>query len=148
MIIDHIKNRESYYYLGEKFKLALDFFASYNEAEPKKEDRYLDEETFVKIRPMMTKKPENASFEAHNLFADIHYVADGIEDIGYALRSDLKEVSADPSKDVVMLEGDGQYLTLTKGWFMITLPQDAHKPAVRVNGEENSLIKLIAKVKV
>ena len=28
MIIDHIRNREKYYYLGEDYKAALDFFAN------------------------------------------------------------------------------------------------------------------------
>ncbi len=148
MIIDKIENRASYYCLGEEFKTALDYFAAYDGKGAIREDVPLNESTFVKIRPMMTKKPEDASFEAHNEYADIHFLADGIEDIGYAHRNDLKEISSNPEKDMVTLDGEGQYLTLYKGWFMITLPQDAHKPAVAYNREQSQIIKLIAKVKV
>ena len=37
MVIDKIENRASYYCLGEEFKIALDFFASYDEKEAKKD---------------------------------------------------------------------------------------------------------------
>ena len=149
MIVDHIKNRAKYYALGTGYRMALDFFAGYDAREARKADIPLDDErVFVKVRPMMSKLRENASYEAHNLYTDIHYVAGGVEEIGYAERSTLTEGEYDAKKDMVTLSDGGQYLTLPEGCFMITQPQDAHKPALAPNGESKMLIKLIAKVRV
>lgn len=149
MIIDHIRNRSQYYCLGKGYQIALDFFAGYDPANAVREDIPLaGEEVFVKVRPMMTKQKDAADFEAHNVYADIHYVADGIESIGYAERSTMREEAYNAEKDMVTLSGSGQYMTLSPGYFMITLPQDAHMPAIAVDGESTMLVKLIAKVKV
>ena len=149
MIVDHIKNRARYYGLGEGYKLALDFFAAYDPAGAVKEDIVLDgDNVFVKVRPMMSKLSETASYEAHDRYTDIHFVAGGVESIGYAERSTMAEGEYNAEKDMVALEGQGQFLTLTEGYFMITQPQDAHKPAIAPDGRSEMLIKLIAKVKV
>lgn len=149
MIIDHIKNRARYYSLGERYRKALDFFAQYDPTTAKKEDIFLDaDNVYIKSRPMMSKAREDSDFEAHNCYTDIHYVAGGVEEIGYAERSTMREAAYNEEKDLVTLEGDGQYLRLTEGWFMITQPQDAHRPALAPDGESKMLIKLIAKVKV
>lgn len=146
MIVDKIENRASYYCLGAEFKKALDFFADFNAEKVTRVDKYLNETTFVKIRPMLTKKPEEAKFEAHDLYADIHYLAEGIEEIGFANRYDMNITGEEKEKDVVFLEGEGEYFTLKKGWFAIMLPQDAHQPAVLRNSEPRPIVKLIAKV--
>lgn len=149
MIVDHIKNRANYYALGDGYKMALDFFAAYDPAGAKKEDVALDgERVFVKVRPMMSKLRDEASYEAHDRYTDIHFVAGGVEEIGYAERETLEAGEYNAEKDMVALDGEGQYLTLTEGYFMITQPQDAHKPALAPNGERAMLTKLIAKVKV
>ena len=148
MIIDHIKNRAQYYGLGERYRIALDFLAQYDSTAAKKEDIFLDaDNVYIKCRPMMSKIKADSSFEAHDHYADIHYVAGGVEEIGYAERSTMKEVAYNAEKDMVTLEGDGQYLQLAEGWFMITQPQDAHRPALAPNNESAMLIKLIAKVR-
>ncbi len=148
MIIDHIRNREQYYYLGEDFKKALDFFATVpNTVFEKADIKISNSNVMVKARPMDTRPIEQCSFEAHRLYADIHFVAYGIEQIGYADISKLKELNYDEEKDAAALEGDGDLLTLEPGYFMITLPDDAHMPCVCV-GEAAPLGKMIAKIKL
>ena len=148
MIVDHIDNRERYYALGEGYKLALEFFASYDPTDAEKADVPLDgDKVFVKVRPMLTKLRECGEFEAHNRYTDIHFVAGGIESIGYALRGTLTEKGYNSEKDAAALEGEGQFITLEPGYFMITQPQDAHMPALAPDGKPEKLIKLIAKVK-
>ena len=148
MIIDHIRNREKYYCLGENYKIALDYLASVTEetASVKQDVVLKGEEVYVKVRPMMTKAAANAEYEAHNCYADIHYLADGREMIGYADRASMKPGEYDAAKDVVFLEGEGTMLPLTPGCFMITLADDAHKPAVGFTDEPEKILKLIAKV--
>lgn len=148
MITDHIRNRALYYGLGERYRTALDYFATFDEQHPEKADIILDgDNVFVKIRPMLTKKPEECSFEAHKSYADIHYVAYGIEKIGYADIQNLKTISCDEEKDAATLSGKGDFIKLKEGYFMIVLPDDAHMPCV-CSRKPSEISKLIAKIKL
>jgi len=148
MIVDHIRNREKYYWLGADFKAALDFFATVSSEPFEKADILLENgEVLVKLRPMDTKKIEDCSFEAHRKYADIHFVAYGKEKIGYSDVSQLKLTEYDEEKDAAALEGKGDLVTLLPGYFMITLPDDAHMPCVCAETCE-PLGKMIAKIKV
>ena len=148
MIVDHIRNRENYYFLGEDFRKALDFFATVPDTPFEKADISVpDSGVLVKARPMNTKPEADCSFEAHRLYADIHFVAYGRERIGYADVRKLTELSYDSDKDAAALTGQGDLVTLEPGYFMITLPDDAHMPCVCVD-EPAPLGKMIAKIKV
>lgn len=148
MIFDHIDNRRRYYCLGGGYKLALDFFAAYDPTGAEKADIALDgDKVFVKIRPMLSKQRECAQYEAHSRYTDIHFVAAGIESIGFASRSAMAEGEYNEEKDVAFLDGEGQFVTLKPGFFMITQPQDAHMPALAPDGKPSELVKLIAKIK-
>ena len=148
MIVDHIRNREKYYCLGEDFKAALDFFATVSDAPFEQADIKIENSgVIVKVRPMATKKMADCAFEAHREYADIHFVAYGKERIGYADVENLKLVQYDSEKDVAFLEGEGDLVTLDKGYFMITLTDDAHMPCVCAD-EPKPLGKMIAKIKV
>lgn len=148
MIIDHIRNREKYYCLGENYRIALDYLACVTEEVASvKQDVVLNgEAVYVKVRPMMTKREEEAQYEAHARYADIHYLAGGRELIGYADLASMKAGEYNAEKDVVFLEGQGTMLPLTEGYFMITLADDAHKPAVGWTDKPEKILKLIAKV--
>ncbi len=148
MIVDRIENRARYYCLGEKYRLALDHFAAVSSVPSEKKDILLsDGETLVKVRPMVTKPAEQCSFEAHERYADIHFVAYGSECIGYADVNDLKKLSYDKEKDTALLTGEGTLIPLERGCFMITFPEDAHMPCV-INKKPVNLGKMIAKIKL
>jgi len=148
MIIDHIRNREKYYFLGENYRIALDYLAAVTEdvAGIKQDVVLKGEDVYVKVRPMMTKAAADAQYEAHARYADIHYLAGGRELIGYADVATMKPSEYNAEKDVMFLEGEGTMLPMTKGYFMITLADDAHKPAVGWTEEPEKILKLIAKV--
>ena len=148
MIVDHIRNREKYYYLGEDYKAALDFFATVSDKPFEKADIKVENSgVVVKARPMDSKLLENCSFEAHRVYADIHFVAYGKEKIGYSDVKRLELVDYNEEKDAALLTGEGDLVTLLPGYFMITLPDDAHMPCVCV-GEPAPLGKMIAKIKL
>ena len=149
MVIDHIRNRHLYYGLGEDYKTALDFLAQYSDTAPKNEDVMIENsDILVRIRPCDTKLEKDCAFEAHRDYVDIHYVAEGLEGIGYADKATLKEVSYDEAADAYLLEGKGDILTMPVNYFMITLPDDAHQPCVAVNDEPCFINKLIVKIKI
>ena len=148
MITDHIRNREKYYFLGEDFKTALDFFSTVSDEPFEKADIKLPESgVVVKAIPMMTKPIEECPFEAHKKYADIHFVAYGKEKIGYSDIEKLRITGYDEAKDAVSLEGSGDCVTLLPGYFMITLPDDAHEPCICV-GDPAPLGKMIAKIRL
>lgn len=148
MIVDHIRNREKYYYLGEDYKKALDFFATVSGEPFEKADIAVPNSgVIVKARPMNTKPVEDCRFEAHREYADIHFVAYGKERIGYNDVKNLTEISFDAAKDAVDLEGEGDLITLLPGYFLIALADDGHMPCVCV-GEPAPLGKMIAKIKL
>lgn len=148
MIVDHIRNRQLYYGLGERFKKALDYLAAYEAGAQSDRDEHIEgDDLFVRIRPLVTKPLEQCSIEAHRLYADIHYVAKGVERIGYADVSTLNEVSYDEKADAALLTGESDLVTLHEGYFMITLADDAHMPCVMAD-EPGFLEKLIVKVKL
>ena len=148
MIVDHIRNRELYYYLGEDFKAALIFFANITDAPFERDDIHVPNSgVVVKARPMMTKPVGECSFESHKKYADIHFVAYGREKIGYADVQKLNMVEYSEEKDAALLLGEGDLITLLPGYFMITMPDDAHMPCVCVEAPE-TLGKMIAKIKI
>lgn len=148
MIVDHIRNREKYFYLGEDFKMALNFFSTVSSEPFDKTDFNIENSgVVVKARPMESKHLEECTFEAHEEYADIHFVAYGKEKIGYSDTRKLKLISYNSEKDMALLEGQGDLVTLEQGYFMITFPDDAHMPCVCV-GEPEPLGKMIAKIKL
>lgn len=148
MIIDHIENRKNYYVLGEDIRAALDFFATVSDTKFEKDNISIEgTDVIVKARPMMTKDITECKFEAHKKNIDIHFVAYGTECIGYSDVKKLKEISYDEASDAAFLQGEGDVLTLERGYFMITLPQDAHMPCI-CKDEPVELGKMIAKIKI
>lgn len=148
MIVDHIRNREKYYFLGEDFKAALDYFATVSDTPFEEADVIVENSgVLIKVRPLLTKKLEECFFEAHKKYADIHFVAYGKEKIGYNDVKKLTVTEYDEENDVMLLSGEGDIITLLPGYFMITLPDDAHMPCVCVDKCE-PLGKMIAKIKI
>ena len=145
MIIDNIKNASKYFGLGKGFEEALTFLANYDGKADEKADLPVCEGVMVKCRPYMTKPAQECAFEAHEKYADIHFVVSGCECIGYAPTSSLTETRRDESKDMIWLEGAGVNLPLNAGDFMITLPDDAHMPCIQQN-ESVFCAKLVAKI--
>lgn len=148
MIVDHISNRAFYYSLGDDYKKALDFFASVESRPFDKADIVIPgTDILVKARPMSTKPAEKCAFEAHRLYADIHFVAYGEERIGYADIRNMRVLSYDAAKDAAAVEGTGDLVLLRPGYFLIALPQDAHMPCV-APAAPAPLGKMIAKIRI
>lgn len=145
MIIDNIKNASKYFGLGKGFEAALTYLANYDGKADEKADIPVCEGVMVKCRPYMTKPEEECAFEAHEKYADIHFVVSGCECIGYAPVDSLTETRRDESKDMIWLEGEGVNLPLNAGDFMITLPDDAHMPCIQ-QMESVFCAKLVAKI--
>ena len=54
----------------------------------------------------------------------------------------------DPVNDIAFLKGEGDYATLTEGFFGVYFPHDAHKPKVTPGKVSGQIKKVVVKIKV
>ena len=94
-----------------------------------------------------TKSKENWFWEAHRQYIDIQYIIKGTELIGYSNIDYLKSGEYDDAKDLLVLYGDGVFLEVRAGTFVILMPQDAHMPGIAVSTSQ-SVGKIVLKVRV
>jgi biofilm protein TabA len=148
MITDKLSNASKYYALGERIAEGLKFLerTDLSKIEP---GRYevRGNDIYVDVGDYQTKPVEEGAWEAHQKYIDIHTMARGTERMGYANVEGLTEKSFDEASDFVILEGEGEFLTLKPGTFMILDLQDGHMPGIAPAGRE-TVRKVVVKVRV
>ena len=134
MVIDTLKNCEKYYIFGENFKKAFDFLKS-NDISKMEPDRYdIDgDNVFIWVQDYTSKTIDNCGFEAHKNYADIHYVKEGFEYLGYAPieRASSPITEYDPKADAIFYEKECQFFLLQANDIAIVFPHDVHMPQKR-----------------
>ncbi len=85
MIIGTLAACERYYALGARFRKALEFLKEHDVAamEPGRYDIEGDD-VFALVQEYVTKTIDGCTLEAHQVYADVNYVAEGFEYLGYA----------------------------------------------------------------
>lgn len=153
MILDKLENAGLYYGISGNIQCALQAIQIYSIRQDiqgridikgkKGSDIYLN------ITGYNTRKPDKSMWEAHKLYADVQYIAEGTELIGYANIRDLALSAAyDEEKDRAFFSGDGQMIEVPAGYFMILFPEDAHLPCIWRNGTAERVRKIMGKVKL
>lgn len=145
MIIDRIENAALYGGLGERIALALASVRTRREP-----GRYeLDGEKVVALVQQYHTRPRSeGKWEAHRKHIDVQYVAAGIEQIGWANIHRLQLTEPyDASKDVAFYQGEGDFLTVPAGWFVILFPEDAHMPCTALD-KPAPVTKVVVKVRI
>jgi len=134
MILDHISKSDNYHAIHPGFKMAFNFLREADLA-TMKIGRYEIEgqNLFAMIQKYNTKRKEEAFWEAHKRYIDLQYIIQGIELIGYANISHLSQGVYDPTRDFLPLHGEGDFLSLHEGHFVIFMPQDAHMPGIAID---------------
>jgi YhcH/YjgK/YiaL family protein len=95
-----------------------------------------------------TKLPDTCFWEAHRRYLDIQLVTEGVERMGWApLESLTQRGPYDEQKDLIILDGTGDFITVHAGTLVIFFPHDAHMPSVAVN-EPQIVRKTVVKVRV
>ena len=95
-----------------------------------------------------TPKPlAEGRWEAHRRYLDLQYVVSGVERMGVAPASRMRECSYEADRDLAWLEGPGDFLTLGAGQFMILWPGDAHMPGIDA-GVPGPVRKVVVKIAV
>lgn len=148
MVFDTIENAHLYYGLGDRFRRALEWLA---QADPDKlvPGQRVDidgDGIYATLFDLDTLPRWESKLEAHRDYADIQYLVQGAERVGYALEGKMAPVS-EYEPDIQFFNGDWDTLRLRPGCFYIVWPQDQHAPRV-ADGQPSRVVRIVAKVKL
>lgn len=145
MILDYMTRVDHYASILPHFAQAMAFAQTLTDAPV---GRYDQDDYFVLVQEVETKPACEKSFELHRKYADVHVVLSGQEVLGYEDIANLPpKEDFNEAKDIQMLHGDGQYVTINPGMFCVVLPHDGHKPAC-CGDKPGMLRKLVVKIPV
>ena len=106
------------------------------------------EDVFVNRFHYTTMPQEEAAFEAHEVYADIHLLAEGREYIGVTPIEKLTVTKVDREADNIECHGPVEVkITMEPGKVLIVLPEDAHMVKIE-NGGAVKVEKAVVKVRV
>ena len=149
MIKDHINNAHQYDNLHPNFRSVLEILQSLNLDALQPGHIELDGKyVYININETNTKKKEEANLESHRRYIDIQMPLTGTETFGVKpTRGCLSPIGDfDTERDIIFYEDmPDEYITLSKGEFIIFFPEDAHAPCI--DTIDNHL-KLIVKISV
>lgn len=148
MILDDISNRSLYASIGPRFSRALTWLADTDLA-GMAPDRYelAGDDLFVMVQEYDTKPKSEGFWEAHRDYADIQYVVSGSEHMGFAPTTSLTAGDYEADRDFLPLTGEGAFLPLTTGQFIVLWPQDAHMPGMAI-AAPSPVKKAVVKVRL
>lgn len=148
MITDNIKNAGLYAGLSERFHRAFAYLTETDLTTLPTGRTELDgRNLYVLIQEYSSKLPGAGKWEAHKRYIDIQYIISGAERIGYAILPRLVQGAYDPVKDFVPLSGDGDWVTLGAGDFMVLWPNDGHMPGMAIDAS-TPVRKAVVKVAI
>ena len=139
--------------LGERFEKAFTWLAEAVKAPPAVGHHVIEalpdgtEALFANVQEYETRAPEACPLEYHRAYADIQFLFEGREAIGWRpLTADLAETKPyNPEADIGFVAGEGTAIPFPEGGFFVLFPQDAHAPGQRVPGADR-VKKVIVKV--
>lgn len=150
MIADHLTQADRYAVLDPRFKQAFDFLRS-NDLATLEVGRYPladDGDVLFALVQSYNTKPQGEGFwEAHRRYIDLQFIFQGTERIGYAPLHRMRLESYDADRDLAVLTGQGDFLTLTDGCFMLLWPEDAHMPGLQA-AQAAPVRKVVCKIAV
>ena len=150
MIFDTIKNKHIYLPISRDISNALNYLARIDFI-PIAVGKYkIDGENFyVLVQEYSSVIKAQSRWECHRKYVDIQFMVYGIEQIGITNISDLKEITEyNADKDIIFLEGDGDYITIKKNSYAIFFPEDAHRPKIAPENRIGRVKKVVVKIPI
>ncbi len=105
--------------------------------------------TYAAVSEYKTKDPETARYEVHRTYIDIQYVIKGEEYIEVLPLDMFKEEQHyDKDKDIIFFEENpnGTKLYADNGHFFVFFPDEAHKPGLKINTNNEEVKKVVIKI--
>ena len=149
MIYTKRKNLERYLGLSESLDTAIRHVLSADLTQLTKGRNEIDgDQAFVNRFDYQTMPQEQAIWEGHIQYADIHVLLSGNEKIGVTNVNLLKETVRKPEEDFVGFEGDVlSWFPMSPEDILIVFPEDIHMVKV-MDGAGSLVEKACVKVKV
>ena len=148
MIADIIRNAHLYRRLSPRIALAFDYLRELNSRSAVVGTFKIDgSRVYAMVQEYETLPLTQGAWEAHRRYIDLQCVLAGTERVGYAPIGRLAPGAYDPARDVLPLSGEGAFLTLGPGDFMLLFPDDAHMPRI-ADGAPSPVRKVVIKIAV
>lgn len=147
MIMDLIENAEYYYGISAEIKSALDFLKE-TDVENVPVGRYdiLEDKVFALVQEYKPGDISEYELESHKKYIDVQFIVRGKESIAYSnIKSLHISKKYDEESDYQLLKGPSNILTAKENSFFIFMPEDAHKPGIRLEDCLN-VKKIVVKV--
>lgn len=150
MIYGEIKELEFYKGISKDLDTAIDFILAGKYKEGKFGKNIVDGENVFFNLPEkpMTKNIEDAFYEGHKKYIDIHIAFEGKEKIGYIPNSKVRvSKEYDAKDDYELYEGDVEtFFTLDPDRFIILFPGEPHMALVTAGEKPEEIKKVIFKI--
>lgn len=150
MIVDKLCHLSNYTGLNPNLDKAIRWLGQFKSETAFEGHEKIDgENVYCNCGCQATRKREDADYEAHRKYIDIHVCLGGRERILVAPQKELTCLSEyDAEKDILWLEGKDKWdITLKTGEFLICFPEDAHVPLLD-DGEEGKVNKMVVKAAI
>jgi YhcH/YjgK/YiaL family protein len=109
------------------------------------------DQVYAIVQRYQTMSSEHAFWEAHRRYAEVQFIVEGEETMGWAPLSAMQIVNDyDPERDLAVLRlapaSRPQFFTLGPGLAAIFFPGDAHMPGINAGTETRAVKKIVVKV--
>ena len=148
MILDLLSNAPTYFGLDTGLVIALSYLRQTDLMGLAIGRHQIDEDrVFALVSEYWTKTVAQSVWEAHRRHIDVQVLASGEEGVGVAPLAAMRADPYDAEKDVLFAKGDGDFVTLTPGRFVMLFPHDAHMPGV-IAARPQHVKKIVVKVRI
>lgn len=147
MIFTEIKSLGNYRGIGKYLDIAIDYLLSHSLLDVPAGHYEIDgKNVYLNVFDYESVLEEDAFFEAHERYADIHMAVAGEEIVGVSDITKVTVKSLDKEADLMEVEGAVEhYMRLSPGKALITMPDDAHRVKIAV-GHPAPVRKAVVKV--
>lgn len=158
MILDKIQNRSVYETLHKNFGFAFDMIEGAVEDrlpvgkyEFKDTSKLDGKALWISVQEYETRPREEKKFEGHRDYIDIQFIVSGHEEMevcDVSRTEALTEYNGEKDVQFFSAKGEPSKLTLQAGDYAVFFPDDIHMPGVSPKGENVTVKKIVAKVKI
>lgn len=147
MIFTEIGSLGNYRGIGKYLDIAIDYLLSHPLWDVQAGHYEIDgKNVYLNVFDYESVLEEEAFFEAHEKYADIHMAVAGEEIVGVSDITKVTVKSWDQEADLMEVEGPVEhYMKLSPGKALITMPDDAHRVKIAA-GRPAPVKKAVVKV--
>jgi len=151
MIRDTLANSHHYQNLPDGVPEALDYLRRTDFARTADGQYELDGDRLVAIvKHCRTRPPDQAVWETHRRHIDVHYMLEGVEDVGYLPWHEGLAVRRpyDAVNDGTVFDARGELFEVPAGSFVVFTPDDVHAADVCCGETTATVRKVVIKCRI